>query len=414
MIRKIIKIALNNVFKQKRRSLLNALTFAANMFALVALLGMITGQYNLMFEKSIDLSSGHFKIYNSAYVGEKRRMPLDLTIKDPGAVIAAISKAPHFVAADARITKDCILSNTKRKTGVVLNGVNFEKGKKISSVFNKVTGNPPQKGSSGLLVGKRLAELLKIKEGDPLLVYGQTKQKANNLVDSTATGFYSAGFPFMEKMVVYADYGFVSDFLDMGGEATEIIVRLDSRDNVAEAKKYIRNVVDKEFPGLVVRDWMEEQPSLIAAAKMDFISYGIIFGILLFLAVFIIINTLTISVFERTAEIGTMRAIGLSKGQVRAIFFIEGMTLSGLGVILGGLLVLPLVYYLNVHGISIKEMGVGDLNVPFEPVMKAMNHFSDWLIAGTVCMIAGAIGAVYPSNKAAETNIVEALKRGVR
>jgi len=144
------------------------------------------------------------------------------------------------------------------------------------------------------------------------------------------------------------------------------------------------------------------------------VTYGIIFAILLFLAFFIIVNTLTISVFERTAEIGTLRAIGMQKDDIRKMFLTEGAVLGLIGVILGGLLVLPLVYYMNVHGIDIASTGVGDIGVPFEPVMKSINRPVDWLVSGIICMVSAALGAWFPAGNAAKTDIINALKRGVK
>ena len=414
MIGKIIKIALKNVWKQKRRSTFNALTFAANMFALVALMGLLVGQYESMYNRNIDLVTGHFKIYKKGYTEEKRRMPLDLSIVDPGQVIKDISGAPYFTAASARIVKDAVLSNSRKKTNVVLYGIDFEQELKITTSLKKIDGTAPLPGSSSLVMGKRLAGLLKESKGDPVMLYGMTKLKSNNLVDAEISGIYTAGFDFMEKTVAYVDYDFAAKFLDMDGEATEIIVRLKDKKYVPAAKKYISGVLNEKHPGLVVRDWKEEAPELIAAAEQDYVTYVIIFGILIFLAVFIIMNTLTITVFERTAEIGTLRAIGFEKNQIRLIFFTEGMVLSFIGVVLGGLLVLPVVYFMNVHGVNVGSEALADINMPMEAVVKSANAWTDWIISAMICMVTGAVGAFIPSNKAAETNIVAALKRGAR
>jgi ABC-type lipoprotein release transport system permease subunit len=414
MIWKLIQIAFRNVMKHKRRSSFNMLTFAVNMMALVAMIGLLRGQYNVMLDRNIDLVTGHLKIYNSRYTAEKRRFPLDLNIAAPKSVIADISGAPGFVKASARIVKDGILSDSRDKTGIIIYGIDMAGEKKITTIFDKYKDKELSPGQPGILVGKRLAELMGIGSGAPLLLFSQTINKANNLVDLSAYGIYSAGFEFMERNTVYIDYDFAQRFFDTGGAATEIIVRLKDRSFVPAAKAYVKKVLADKYPGLIVNDWLDESPELISAVEQDFVTYAIIFFILLFLAVFIIINTLTIGVFERIPEIGTLRALGFQASQVRTMFFIEGIVLTFFGIILGGILVLPLVYYMNVHGILIRAGDLSGIEIPFNPVIRSANSLADWFIAGAVCLGAGMTGAIFPSRRASKIKIVDALKKGAR
>jgi len=413
---KMLKIAISNVMKQKRRTFFNTLTFAVNMIAIIYLIGILRGTYNAMIDNTIDLYVGHMKIYNKNYIAEKKRFPLDLNIADPQSVIKDITSAPGFVEASARIVKDGVISNYNDKTNIIIYGINFDREKRILATYNKIDGTGLSNGRPDILLGKNLAGLLGAGVGAPLLLYGQTRYNANNLVDVKLSGIYSAGFDFLERNVVYIDYDFAQKFLDLRGKATEIIIRLKSRYDTGAAKAYIQDVLAKKYPDLTARDWMQEAPELISGVKMDIISYSIIFIILLFLAIFIIVNTLTISVFERVAEIGTLRAIGFEKTQVRQLFFTEGILLALAGVFIGGILSLPLAYYMNVHGIPIPVgMNVmSNISIPFPPVIKGNNTAVDWLIAGIICLIAGAIGAIVPAATAARVKIVDALKKGVR
>jgi len=153
---------------------------------------------------------------------------------------------------------------------------------------------------------------------------------------------------------------------------------------------------------------------LVEGSKADFISYAILFAILLFLAIFTIMNTLTITVFERIPEIGTVRAIGMSKGQIKFMFFSEGLIIAIIGILIGWVLALYPVYYLNVYGITMAAEAMEKLNYAMDANMKSMNIFYDWIIASIICILTGVIGMILPSLRAAKTNIVDALKRGVK
>jgi len=412
---KIVKIALNNVIKQKRRSMFNALTFAANAFAIIFLLGQVTGMYEATFDRVAEIETGHFKIYNAEYEKDKDRMPLEHNIRDAEAVIDEISKLPFFVSAAPRIAKTAEISDMKRKTGVLVVGIDMRAELETMKIFDRMDESQYLSAGAGgeLLMGARLARLMEAEPGIPFLIYGRTMLKANNLSDLTLKGIYSIGFEKMEKSVVYVPIGFARGFFDMEGAATEIIVRLEERKRTDVVKPLLDELLAEKYPGLTAKAWYEEAAALVAGVQMDYIFYGVFLAILLFLAVFIIMNTLTITVFERTAEIGTLRAIGLEKNQIRWMFMFEGVFLAFGGAIIGGLLAIPAAYYMNVYGISIPEEMYDQMPFPIES-MKSINTVFDWLLTTAICVVTGAIGSIIPANRAAGIKVVDALKKGVR
>lgn len=411
---KMYKIAFNNVMKHKRRTLFNSLTFAVNMVALIFLIGMIRGTYNLMIDKSIDLRVGHIKIYNAKYIDEKKRLPLDLNISDPKGVLKIVKSVPKVKGASARIVFSGILSSGAKKTGMMFYGVDLDDEKSVTTAYKNIAGNGLKKGSASILAGKRLAELMGIKQGDSMMIFGQTIYRSNNLLDAEVSGIYDAGFQFMEKNIAVVPFDYASSFLDMKGAATEIIVKLENKKSVPAVKAELKKLIGEKYPGLVVRDWVEEAPDIIMAMKSDFITYAVIFAILLFLAFFIIVNTLTISVFERIPEIGTLRAIGMQKTQVHTMFLIEGLILGLFGIVLGGLIALPISHQMSVYGIYFGDKFTTDFPMPMDPYIKSINVPLDWLVSGLICLVSAFLGSLFPAKKAADTDIINALKRGVR
>jgi len=199
----------------------------------------------------------------------------------------------------------------------------------------------------------------------------------------------------------------------MENKATEIIVRIKDRKYVPEVQVELEKIIKDKYPELVVNNWKQEASDLIAGAQADYVSYAIMFAILLFLAIFIIANTLTITVFERTAEIGTLRAIGLQTNQVRWMFLYEGLFLAIIGAVLGGILALPMAYYMNVVGMSMPAEMMDKMPFPIDS-MVSKNSWFDWILVTGICLVTGMIGAILPANRAAKIKIVDALKKGVR
>ena len=414
MTNKIFKIALNNIIKHKRRTFFNSFTFAMTALSLITVIGMVNGMYNSMYERAIDIDTGHFKIYNKEYIKEKKKMPLDKSIKDAYGVIDAIKGVSHFEAAAPRIVKNGMLSNMKNKTMIMITGIDMEMETQVTKIFENLDKSYYlEKKDGSILLGKRLGELLGNGVGDSMLLYGQTALKANNLIDVQVQGIYNLGFNQMEKMIIFMPFKSAQAFFDMEGRATEIIVRIDAKKNVHVVQKELEAILSQKYPELELRTWKQEAAALVAGAKADYTSYAVIFMILLFLSTFIVMNTLTINVFERTAEIGTLRAIGLERGDIGWMFMWEGLILSIGGAIIGGILALPTAYYMSHYGFQMSEAIRENMPFPIES-MTSIHHYSDWIITTVICMITGVIGAVVPSRRAAKTDIVDALKKGVR
>ena len=411
----ILGIAFRNVIKNRRRSILNMMTFAVAVFVMLMGFGMVKGQFDALYERMIELRTGHIKIYNKDYPDLKTTLPLDKYIDNPQAVIDAIKDTPHLVAASPRLIHDWIISNSKKKYAVLIHGIDMEKEKKILTAYNSINGKALPPDGASILVGAKLAEMLELKPGSSALLFSQTIGNMNNLDDVSVTGSYTVGFEAMEKINVYVPYKFACRLLDMNNKATEIIIRLEKTSDVPAAKKYIKEIVGRKFPGLVVLDWKDENADLFELAKAKMGSFSVFVVIFLFLSFFIVVNTMTMSVFERTAEIGTLRAIGFDRRSVLWLFLNEGLFLAVFGVILGWILSAPLVYYLNAHGLIMDMMkAASSNNLPMTDVLKAANTPIDWLISGVICMLAGLLGAYVPAKMAADTDIVKALQKGVR
>ena len=161
-------------------------------------------------------------------------------------------------------------------------------------------------------------------------------------------------------------------------------------------------------------DWKEENPDLIAMAKMKYSNMFMMILVLVFLAVFIITNTLTMSVYERIPEIGTIRAIGMEPGRVRLMFLMEGIILGLIGLIIGGIIAAPIMYYLNVTGIHLPANAMESFDLPMDNTIRAATSAGDIILAVVVCFSAGLIGSILPAGRAAKVNMVKALKKGVR
>jgi putative ABC transport system permease protein len=125
----------------------------------------------------------------------------------------------------------------------------------------------------------------------------------------------------------------------------------------------------------------------------------------LFLGLYIIFNTMSMSLVERVRSIGLLRAMGLSRGRLAGIFLLEGLALAALGAGASLWLAKQLVSILESAGIT--TLGRGK---PLEITEIPWNEISAVLITGVVFCL---LGVLYPFVRASRLSVIDALRRGV-
>lgn len=180
----------------------------------------------------------------------------------------------------------------------------------------------------------------------------------------------------------------------------------DSRDVDAAATR-IREILAEKYPDLECRTWIELAPFYEQITAYLRVIFLFMFTIIASIVVFTIYNTLAASIVERTSEIGTLRAMGVSRGRIAALFIFEAVFMGIAGGILGVGLAIVL-------GISFNHMNFF-FNPPstayFTKVEVLIFHSPMVLVLGfAIAVVAAVVSSVVPSVNASRMVIVDALR----
>jgi len=228
------------------------------------------------------------------------------------------------------------------------------------------------------------------------------------LGDTVPMGFSSTGLQdveivgvFTEANVVQANYLVGLDFYDENfegfGTDLDFVLAVATADGVSEdASRAAVEAAAADYPNVNVRDQAEYRQSQEDQVN----SLLVMFNALLFLAVIIamfgITNTLALSVFERTREIGLLRAVGMSRRQIRRMIRWEAVIVAIIGAILG--IIVGLFFGVIVTA-ALSSQGIDVLSIPSIQILGLV-------IFGA---IAGLLAAILPARRAAKLNILEAI-----
>ena len=244
------------------------------------------------------------------------------------------------------------------------------------------------------IIGRRMAESARLKEGDKLLIRWRDKNGTFDAHEIKITYIFKCDVPTADKSQIYLRLDVLQKMLGVENEATMLIA--GSRFE----KKVLKNW-DFKDSGFLLADI----DKIIQAKKT---SGSIMEGLLLIIALIAIFDTQVLSIFRRQKEIGTYIALGMTRAQVVGIFTVEGGAHSILATLLGAAYGIPLFLLIDKAGLSMKAAQTTDLAI----AEKIFPYYSFGLILFTVILviISATVVSYLPARKISKMKPTDALK----
>ncbi len=263
--------------------------------------------------------------------------------------------------------------------------------------------------TGGIVLGGRLGARLGIIKGDVLrLVVKLVKSPVNesmllpDLANFVVIGFYES------EMAVYDNnFGFIhindaQKLYNKANRINTIFVRLDDAELAPQiARKIEDSVRFSVLEGMPdARTWMEIQAPLFSALRLEKIATTIIEALIILVASFNIASTLIMTVMEKTKDIGTLRTLGTSRGNITKIFMIQGSVIGTLGTMLGTALGLVLCWLLSFNAVRPSYWYIFVLAAPISlqvimALWRVLPHRGGWKLATGALWIIGIGFALY-------------------
>ncbi|MCB0595798.1 MAG: ABC transporter permease [Lewinellaceae bacterium] len=382
-----LKLAFKNIFGAGYRTLLN---IGVLSFAFVVILfynGVIEGWNQQARRDTIEWEIGQGQLWFPgydpldffSYQDAHGPIPEGLT-----AEVAAGNLAPILVAQASAFPQG-------RMQGVLLKGIS--PGQTILKIPTALLEG--QDGQIPALIGKRMARSFKMKEGDQLLLRWRDKNGAFDAREVTIAGVFDCNVPTIDGGQIWLPLERLREMLGMPGEATLLVA--------GEGFKPSGNT-SWEFKD---HDFLLADLNKIIQSKKG--GSGIIYGLLLVIALLAIFDTQVLSVFRRQKEIGTYIALGMTRWQVVGIFTVEGASYSILAILLGALYGGPLLWYLAKVGWA---MPSSSQDIGLSIADKIYPVYGVGLILTTVLLVvlSATIVSFLPARKIARLHPTDALK----
>lgn len=405
-----VKMAWRNIGRNPRRTVLTISAIAFASLLLVFMLSLQFGSYDAMINASVKIHTGHLQVQAEGYQ-EKRDMRL--VVENPQAVGRILERIPEVEAWSPRANGFSLVSSQNRTYGILVNGIDPEREARVSTLKSLVRKGAylSEQDRNQALVGRLLAENLRVGLGDELTVLGQGRDGSIAASVVTVKGIFSSGMDDFDRSSIAIPLADFQDVYFMRGAAHEVVALGRNLADVQAIKGKVKvgiSGIDQK-PPLVALDWSEIMPGLLQAIQMDLVSGAIFYLILILVVAFSIMNTFLMAIFERTREFGVLMAIGTTPGRLTKLLLIESMSMTGVGIVIGIVLGCLLTLYYQSHGLDLagsseilEQFGISGRLHPRLSVLSA-------LAGPAVVLIITFLAALWPALKVRGLRPVEAM-----
>lgn len=398
-------IAYRNVFRQKRRSLITSLAMFGGFLLASMSLGFISGTFGDMVEQFTRNNLGHIQIHSKGYF---EKPSLYNTINDYESLAVKVLTHNGVESWAPRIYSGGLVSVGNNTAGAGIFGIhpvhetrtlNFESQIDAGEMLSDTP-------SKSVLIGKGLAKLLEASVGDSLVIVSQAADGsiANDIY--RITGITSSGNEVADRSTVYLDIRDAQELFVLENRAHELVFVVDNTDRVAKYTREIRTLVDTSK--YTVLPWQEFAKSFYEMIQAKF-SGNYVVNLIIGLIVGIgVLNTVLMSVLERTREYGVLKAVGTKPVQIFKLIMFEVFILAVGSIALGAVLGISVNFFFSKVGIPY-NMDFDVSGFIFEEMTSRVTAQTIYLPAAIVFFTAMLVG-IFPAIFAAKTEPAKTMR----
>jgi putative ABC transport system permease protein len=364
--------------------------------------------YAMMIDNTLAVFTGHLQVQAPGYKDEKK---MRQSIPDAVALGERLRSEAGVSSVAVRANGFALASSEERSFGVQVVGIQPGYEAEVSTLPGLLSeGRYFAADDAGeAVIGEVLARNLKVGVGDELTLIGSGRDGSFAAAVVIVNGIFASGLPDLDRGIIQIPLGTFQEVFYMEGAAHEIVIRVPGLSLVDGARARVNGLLP-EGADLVVLDWDELQPSLKQAIQADLAGAWFMYGVLIILVAFSVLNTVLMSVLERTREFGIVMSLGLTPGRLGRLVVLETSIMGLMGLVLGVILGGAVIVWLGDYGFSYPGMDemADRFNMPAR-IYPQLKLFP--LLLGPVIVFAGTlIASVYPALRLNWLNPVQAMR----
>ena len=330
-----------------------------------------------------------------------------------------LEKRDDVTTAAPALTGQIILTSKSRVSGAIVRGIDPDRAPADLEQFlqqgsmsdlktlTPVVVNGRDLRLPGIIIGDRLADQLRVRQGDALQAVSPIgSPTAVGLIPRikrfAVVGIFDSGMREYDAGLVFLNLPDAQGFFGFGKVATSIEITVDDVGKAQGIAEEIQSAVGRRY---LVEDWSRLWPNLFAALRLEKTVYFLVLLLMVLIAAFNIISTLIMVVMEKRKDIAVLRSMGASRGSIRMIFLLKGWIIGAIGTLSG--VVLGYVLAVLLQRYQFIELPEDVFPVSTVPVSISPLYFGVVALASlAICCLA----SIYPARQAARLHPVDIIR----
>jgi putative ABC transport system permease protein len=407
----LFKIAIRNLWRYKRRTLLTASLITMGVIFVLVFISVSGSFKNMMVGQITDSMLGHVQIHRQGYVASIDNLPLNLNIKGPGLrqLEDLLKQQPEVAAFSQRLKFGGMFSTFVETTNIRLNGIYPEQEfRTVPLLPARVSQGKKTLERGEIYLPDLLHKGMGAKVGDMVVIVATNQDGSVNGKQFKVAGVLeSATGPGGRDGYVHIEDAM--EILRLGElEVSEVAIRLKDFDQLhsftGKMERQVKSLGGPKGPiRYEVHSWEKLSPFFNIAQMINLLTFFIKL-MLIAIVLISIMNVMIMAVYERIREIGTIAAIGTLPGKILSMFVLEGFCLGVLGTVIGNLVGGIILYIVNLSRISFefgRQSGL-ILSVQFNP--------RDIIVVSLIVILVSVLASLQPAFKASRMEPIQALR----
>lgn len=401
----IFKIAFRNTFRQKRRTILTGLAMVVGFTLLSLTIGLSDGAYGNIITMFTRNRIGHIQVHREGYLDKPS---LYKTIDDLSAVGEVIQSVEGVEAWTPRVYGAGLGSVGEKSTAIQIIGVDVARETEATRFDQKVVeGNTlAETPSQEAVIGKGLAKIVAATVGSEIVIVSQGADGsiANDVYK--IVGIVESGDDATDRVGCYLHIKDAQELLVLNGRVHEIVVIVSNINQVDKITRAIETQLND--PTLDVAPWQVVAKSFYRAMQTDQQGDAISRLVIMLIVAIGVLNTVLMSVLERTREYGVLKAVGTKPVQVFWLVVCEVVIIALASICVGAILGALVNYLLSIYGITYpEEITYGGMKLK---TLYAVVNVRCLVIPAITVLVSAAIVSLFPAIKAARIMPAKAMR----
>jgi lipoprotein-releasing system permease protein len=306
------------------------------------------------------------------------------------ALLPLLEQLPGIAGVSPMVSGAGLALRGEATQAIALTGVELDRYDRVIGLRSKVVSGTARLLPGDTIIGRELASDLGVRVGDRVTV--QTTQATEAM---RVTAVVDLGVKELNRRTVIVPLRTAQNLLSLPGGATSLDLTVK---DVFAAETIARNL-RRQFP-YKIESWQESNAQLVSALNAQSVSTSLIRGVVLVVVVLGIASVLVVSVVQKRREIGILRAMGATRGQILRVFLVQGAIVGALGSLLGLLLAWALIWLFM-------AFVRGSDGLPLFVISLSMATSLQVAIVATAC---GVLAAIAPARSAAAMDPAQAIR----